>query len=85
VLFEPGSATRRVIDAFFLTESQAIVMMDTEVEIIKAMVKTGIGIGIVPIRRLREVGQGVFCARIDGHELIGKRDGSTRRRTACRG
>src|SRR5215203_4829801 len=38
VLFEPGSATRRVIDSFFLTEKvEPIVMMDTEnVEIIKA-------------------------------------------------
>ena len=47
-------------------------MMDTEnVEIIKAMVKTGIGIGIVPYQAIaREVRAGqFFCARIDGHEL----------------
>jgi DNA-binding transcriptional LysR family regulator len=74
VLFEPGSATRRVIDAFFLTEKvEPIVMMDTEnVEIIKAMVKTGFGIGIVPYQAIaREVRAGqFFCARIEGHELI---------------
>jgi DNA-binding transcriptional LysR family regulator len=74
VLFEPGSATRGVIDAFFLTEKvEPIVMMDTEnVEIIKAMVKTGLGIGIVPYQAIaREVRAGqFFCARIEGHELI---------------
>ena len=68
------SVTRRVIDSFFLTEKvEPIVMMDTEnVEIIKAMVKTGIGIGIVPYQAIaREVRAGqFFCARIDGHELL---------------
>jgi DNA-binding transcriptional LysR family regulator len=46
--------------------------MDTEnVEIIKAMVKTGLGIGIVPYQAIdREVRSGqFFCARIEGHEL----------------
>jgi DNA-binding transcriptional LysR family regulator len=74
VLFEPGSATRQVIDSFFLTEKvEPIVMMDTEnVEIIKAMVKTGLGISIVPYQAIaREVRAGqFFCARIEGHELI---------------
>ena len=74
VLFEPGSATRRVIDSFFLTEKvEPIVMMDTEnVEIIKAMVKTGLGIGIVPYQAIaREVRAGqFFCARIEGHQLL---------------
>ena len=58
VLFEPGSATRRVIDSFFVTEKiEPTVVMDTEnVEIIKAMVKTGLGIGIVPYQAIaREV------------------------------
>ena len=47
--------------------------MDTEnVEIIKAMVKTGLGIGIVPYQAVaREVQAGqFFCARIEGHELV---------------
>ena len=47
--------------------------MDTEnVEIIKAMVKTGLGIGIVPYQAVaREVQAGqLFCARIEGHELV---------------
>ena len=47
--------------------------MDTEnVEIIKAMVKTGLGIGIVPYQAVaREVRAGqLFCTRIEGHELV---------------
>src|SRR5216117_3347651 len=74
VLFEPGSATRQVIDRFFASEKIVpTVVMDTEnVEIIKAMVKTGVGISIVPYQAIaREVRGGqFFCARIEGHELI---------------
>jgi DNA-binding transcriptional LysR family regulator len=74
ILFEQGSATRRVIDRFFATENLApTIVMDTEnVEIIKAMVKTGMGIGIVPYQAVaREVRAGqFFCARIEGHELV---------------
>ena len=73
VMFEAGSATRRVIDSFFITEKiEPTVVMDTEnVEIIKAMVKTGLGISIVPYQAIaREVRAGqFFCARIDGHAL----------------
>ena len=74
VLFEVGSATRKVIDNFFAAQSiEPTVVMDTEnVEIIKAMVKTGLGVGIVPYQAVaREVKAGqLFCARIDGHELV---------------
>ena len=74
VLFEAGSGTRRVIDRFFLSENvEPNVVMDTEnVEIIKAMVKTGLGISIVPYQAVaREVRAGqFFCARIEGHELV---------------
>jgi DNA-binding transcriptional LysR family regulator len=74
VLFEPGSATRRVIDSFFVMERiEPTIVMDTEnVEIIKAMVKTGLGIGIVPYQAIaREVrARQFFCARIEGHELV---------------
>ena len=74
VLFEQGSATRRVIDRFFAAEQiEPTVVMDTEnVEIIKAMVKTGIGIGIVPYLAVaREVHAGqLACSRIEGHELV---------------
>ena len=74
VLFEVGSATRKVIDQFFATEKiEPTIVMDTEnVEIIKAMVKTGMGIGIVPYQSVaREVRAGqFFCARVEGHELV---------------
>ena len=74
VLFEVGSATRKVIDQFFATEKiEPTIVMDTEnVEIIKAMVKTGLGVGIVPYQAVaREVRAGqFFCARIEGHELV---------------
>ena len=74
MLFEAGSATRRVIDQFFASENiEPTIVMDTEnVEIIKAMVKTGLGIGIVPYQAIaREVRAGqFFCARIEGHELV---------------
>jgi LysR family transcriptional regulator, low CO2-responsive transcriptional regulator len=74
VLFEAGSATRRVIDHFFASQDiQPLVVMDTEnVEIIKAMVRTGLGISIVPYQAIaREVRAGqLFCTRIDGHPLF---------------
>jgi DNA-binding transcriptional LysR family regulator len=74
ILFEVGSATRRVIDHFFASENiKPTIVMDTEnVEIIKAMVKTGLGIGIVPYQAIaREVRAGQFyCARVEGHELM---------------
>lgn len=74
ILFEMGSATRKVIDNFFASQNiEPTVVMDTEnVEIIKAMVKTGLGVGIVPYQAVaREVRAGqLFCARIDGQELI---------------
>jgi DNA-binding transcriptional LysR family regulator len=74
ILFEQGSATRRVIDRFFAAENlEPTIVMDTEnVEIIKAMVKTGLGIGIVPYQAVaREVRAGqFFCSRIEGHELV---------------
>jgi DNA-binding transcriptional LysR family regulator len=74
ILFEAGSATRKVIDRFFVTERiEPDIVMDTEnVEIIKAMVKTGLGSGIVPYQAVaREVHAGqFFCARVEGHALV---------------
>lgn len=74
ILFEVGSATRHVIDHFFATENiEPTIVMDTEnVEIIKAMVKMGLGIGIVPYQSVeREVrAKQFFCARIEGHQLV---------------
>ncbi len=74
VLFEVGSATRRVIDNFFASQNiEPTIVMDTEnVEIIKAMVKTGLGVGIVPYQSVaREVKAGqLFCVRIENHALV---------------
>jgi DNA-binding transcriptional LysR family regulator len=74
ILFEAGSATRRIIDGFFVREHiEPTIVMDTEnVEIIKAMVKTGLGISIAPYQAIaREVRAGqFFCAQIEGQELV---------------
>jgi DNA-binding transcriptional LysR family regulator len=52
ILYESGSNTRRVLDRFFAEESVPMnVAMETEnVEIIKAMVASGLGITIVPFQ-----------------------------------
>jgi LysR family transcriptional regulator, transcriptional activator of the cysJI operon len=74
VLFEQGSTTRHIIDHFFASEDiEPKLVMDTEnVEIIKGVVKTGVGISIVPYQAVaREVLAGQFsCKRIEGHELV---------------
>jgi len=50
VLFEPGGSTRNTIEAFFKRESLAPkVVSETEnVEVIKALVRAGVGMTIVP-------------------------------------
>jgi len=74
VLFEPGSNTRRVADEFFMTAHiEPNIVMETEnVEIIKAMVRHGLGISIISYQSVaREVSSGhLFCARIEGRSLI---------------
>ncbi|HEY2934713.1 MAG TPA: LysR family transcriptional regulator [Acidobacteriota bacterium] len=74
VLFEAGSNTRRVLDEFFIREHiEPRIVMDTEnVEIIKAMVRSGLGITIIPYQAVaRELRSGqFFCARIQGEQLM---------------
>jgi DNA-binding transcriptional LysR family regulator len=74
VLFETGSNTRRVLDEFFMTSRiEPQIVLETEnVEIIKAMVRHGIGISIIPfLAAARDVASGhLFCARIDGRALV---------------
>jgi DNA-binding transcriptional LysR family regulator len=74
VLYEPGSNTRRVIDELFIKEKiQPRIVMETEnVEIIKAMVKSGIGITIISQQAVeREVKEGqLAAARLTGHTLV---------------
>jgi DNA-binding transcriptional LysR family regulator len=74
VLFESGSNTRRVIDEFFIRERiQPRVVTETEnVEILKALVRIGLGVAIVPYQSVsREVQTSqLACARIAGPPLI---------------
>ena len=74
ILYEPGSNTRRVIDEFFLRESiRPRMVMETEnVEIIKAMVKSGLGITVISHQAVeREVREGELAScRIGGSTLV---------------
>ena len=73
ILFETGSITRRLVEEFFTRERiEAAIVMETEnVEIIKAMVRNGLGISIIPWQaaaddvRTRQL----YCSRIAGHSL----------------
>src|SRR5436190_11278092 len=73
ILFETGSITRRLVDEFFTRERiEAEIVMETEnVEIIKAMVRNGLGISIIPWQaaaddvRTRQL----YASRIAGHSL----------------
>lgn len=74
VLFEQGSNTRRVIDEFFLgARVEPQIVLETEnVEILKAMVRHGIGMSVVSYQSVaRDVAAGqLHCARIEGRSLI---------------
>jgi DNA-binding transcriptional LysR family regulator len=74
VLFETGSITRRLVEQFFAREGvNPEVIMETEnVEIIKAMVRSGLGISIIPSQAAAsdvKAGQ-LFRSRIAGHSLV---------------
>ena len=73
ILFETGSITRRIVDDFFSREHiEAEIVMETEnVEIIKAMVRSGLGISIVPWQAVAgDVrAKQLFVSRIAGHSL----------------
>ena len=74
ILFETGSNTRRVIDEFFVrADVQPRIVAETEnVEIIKSMVGSALGISIVPYQSVsHEIGAGSLRgARIDGERLV---------------
>lgn len=74
VLFEQGSNTRRVVDEFFASSGiEPRIVMETEnVEILKALVRHGLGITIASYQSVaRDVASGhLYCARIDGRPLI---------------
>jgi len=74
ILYESGSNTRKVIDQFFAEESvPARVAMETEnVEIIKAMVESGVGITLIPFAAIaKDVRSHRFAyARVRGRRLF---------------
>ena len=74
VLFEAASNSRRVVDAFFVKEHiEPRIVMETEnVEILKALVRSEMGITIIPYQAVaREVRSGqLFCARIADAHLV---------------
>ena len=74
VLFETGSITRQIVEDFFGREGIAPpVIMETEnVEIIKAMVRSGLGISIIPWQAAAaDVStRQLFCSRIAGVSLV---------------
>src|SRR5687768_8198216 len=74
VLFETGSITRRLVESFFTREGvEPEIIMETEnVEIIKAMVRNGLGISIIPLQAAAadvRAGQ-LFRSRIAEHSLV---------------
>ncbi|MET0164923.1 MAG: LysR family transcriptional regulator [Vicinamibacterales bacterium] len=74
VLFETGSITRRIVEEFFAREriTPAIIMETENVEIIKAMVRSGLGISIIPWQAAAaDVStRQLFCSRITGVSLV---------------
>jgi DNA-binding transcriptional LysR family regulator len=73
IVFETGSITRKLVEEFFTREriTPEIVMETENVEIIKAMVRHGLGISIIPWQaaeadvRTKQLS----CSRITGHAL----------------
>jgi DNA-binding transcriptional LysR family regulator len=73
VLFEPHSNSRRVVDTFLASASiEPRIVLETEnVEILKALVRAGLGLSVIPYQAVaREVRSGqLACARIGGTKL----------------
>jgi DNA-binding transcriptional LysR family regulator len=74
VLFETGSITRRLVEDLFHREGIApeIIMETENVEIIKAMVRNGLGISIIPWQAAAAdvKNRQLFCSRIAGHSIV---------------
>lgn len=72
ILFERGSNTRKVVDEFFLAQQVPVnVVMETEnIEIIKSMVSSGLGVTVVPYAAIAHDRSGHFAwSRLRGHHL----------------
>jgi DNA-binding transcriptional LysR family regulator len=74
ILFEAGSNTRRTVDEFFVREQiKPRVVAETEnVEIIKSMVASGLGMSIVPFQSVEQetLGGSLHAVRIKGQQLV---------------
>ena len=74
VLFEAGSNTRRTLDEFFVREQiKPRIVAETEnVEIIKSMVASGLGVSICPFQSVERETRGgsLKVARIRGQNLV---------------
>ncbi len=74
IIFEQGSNTRRTLDEFFVREQiKPRIVTETEnVEIIKSMVASGLGVAIVPFQSVeRETRGGLLkVARIRAQQLV---------------
>jgi len=73
IVFESGSITRKLVEEFFTREriKPEIVMETENVEIIKAMVRNGLGISIIPWQAAAAdvKSKQLFCSRISGVQL----------------
>jgi DNA-binding transcriptional LysR family regulator len=74
VIFEQGSNTRRTLDEFFVREQiKPRIVAETEnVEIIKSMVASGLGVSICPFQSVERETRGgsLKVARIRGQNLV---------------
>src|SRR6187397_1338933 len=74
VIFEQGSNTRRTLDEFFVREQiKPNIVAETEnIEIIKSMVASGLGMSIVPFSPVERESRGgsLKVARIRGQQLV---------------
>ena len=74
IVFEQGSNTRRTLDEFFVREQvKPRVVAETEnVEIIKSMVASGLGVAIVPFQSVERETRGgsLKVARIRAQQLV---------------
>src|SRR4029077_12458849 len=73
IVFETGSITRKLVEEFFMREriKPEIVMETENVEIIKAMVRHGLGISIIPWQAAAADvrAKQLFVSRIAGHPI----------------
>ena len=74
IIFEQGSNTRRTLDEFFVREQikPRIVTESENVEIIKSMVASGLGVAIVPFQSVERETRGgsLKVARIRAQQLV---------------